>query len=241
MSVMQQIDQAYVLSVRPYRENSALVKLFSERSGVISAVARSVYQSGHNAQRQRSALQLANRLEVSYKPSQSLYSIYSIDLLQPFKAANTKNFVLLSYINELLARLLPEGAELTELYSLYTSIIDELSLDTIDEALLRRFEFFLLNELGFDFDWYSCAETGSVIEESSYYAFFNGRGFIRDESEQALVAKLFSGVDILAMAEANFSQMATQKAAKKLFRQLIAEHLGQKPLRSRELYKALFN
>ncbi|MNN96501.1 DNA repair protein RecO [compost metagenome] len=48
---------------------------------------------------------------------------------------------------------------------------------------------------------------------------------------------LFNGVELLAMAEADWSAPGALPAAKRLMRQALAVHLGGRPLVSRELFR----
>src|SRR5690606_42112958 len=50
---------------------------------------------------------------------------------------------------------------------------------------------------------------------------------------------LFLGRDLLALAEADWSQPSTLSTAKRLMRQALAPHLGGRPLVSRELFMDL--
>jgi len=48
---------------------------------------------------------------------------------------------------------------------------------------------------------------------------------------------VFQGVELLAMAEADWSAPGALAAAKRLMRQALAVHLGGRPLVSRELFR----
>lgn len=114
------------------------------------------------------------------------------------------------------------------------------------EQLLRQFEFELLYMLGFGVDWHYCFDTQQAITGDERYVFSPEQGFsvtqlavnLRANSSQAGAA-VFAGNDILAIANGQPLQGQSLVAAKCLSRLALAPHLGDKPLKSRELFKLI--
>ena len=103
------------------------------------------------------------------------------------------------------------------------------------EPLLRSFEWRLLDELGYGFALNLDSEGQPIV----------ARGLYRLHTEAGLVPigqlqpGAFQGVELLAMAEADWSAPGALAAAKRLMRQALAPHLGGRPLVSRELFMTL--
>jgi len=145
------------------------------------------------------------------------------------------------YMNEILNRALPESEVFTRLFQQY-----ELSLNTLQtfssspcelaeiEPVLRNFEFVLLEELGYlpDFTYDSQNELEIVANKS--YSLINEIGFVECDPHQSFA---ISGLDILAVND-NHWQPASLKAAKKISRIALYPILGDKPIKSRELFSS---
>ncbi|MEC7120372.1 MAG: DNA repair protein RecO C-terminal domain-containing protein [Pseudomonadota bacterium] len=221
----QQLLHGYVLHQRAYRENSKLTHFFSLEYGRIDGVARQklpplyqptlVYASG------KTSLKSFAKAESAGKPHQ----LSGQTLFAGF------------YLNELLVRLLPLEEPCPDLFAAYADALHELGLlditSTIQQAvlpILRRFEAVLLTTLGypvrFDQDVYQ-----HPIMAEQQYQFELGAGFVAaDRGEQGAVL-------LLMQTEQAFSA-ATLPMLTRVFRRVLAEQLGEQPLRSRDLWRA---
>lgn len=235
---MQRCDEALVLEVKPYKETSALVNFFTRQAGVVRCLVRNVYAKSAASQELRTALQTARLVEILYRPSSGLQTVYRVDLLFSPERIDTKNYVILSYLNELLVKLLPQGAACEELFEPYELIIRNLAEDSIDEAVLRQFEYVLLHELGFDFDWYSTFDSEEDIKPRSYYELVSDKGFREVKKDNQVT---ISGENILSIAGNCYEKPEVQVVAKKIFRRLIQQHLSGRELKSRAMYLQLFS
>ena len=96
---------------------------------------------------------------------------------------------------------------------------------------------FLLNyELGYSFDLALDADSGEPVQADRWYHYASdfglvARGDITDPSRPA-----YAGADLITMAGGEFGG-AVRVTAKRLLRQALADHLGNAPLRSRELFR----
>ncbi|MCK5453565.1 MAG: DNA repair protein RecO, partial [Calditrichia bacterium] len=139
------LQSAYVLQVRPYRDTSALVEIFTPDHGRISLVARGV-RSGNS--KIRGLLQPFRKLLVSWSGDKELKSLISVE--EDGEVIGVKAGALVSalYVNELLVRLLHRHEEHESLFDLYRNTLRTLEgTDNISKAL-RLFEKSLLQELG---------------------------------------------------------------------------------------------
>ncbi len=137
------------------------------------------------------------------------------------------------YVNELLSRLLARDEPYPELFARYTDVQIELERSNEVETLLRHFEVFLLGQLGYgiDLDWDS--ENNSPIEENLRYRYVVEQGAV-------LVHKTtrnsVSGKTLLSLSTERRLEGEQLTEARTLMRQVLSTYLGDKPLKSRELF-----
>jgi DNA repair protein RecO (recombination protein O) len=224
-----------VLHRRPYRETSLLVDLFAQEHGVLRAVARGI--RGGKPQ----ALQPFVALEVAWTGSGTLKTLTQVEITAPAMPLLTGRALYLGlYVNELLVRLLPEYDPHPALYARYRQLLRELTAPGDAEPLLRCFELALLADLGYGLALDRDAQTGLRIEPDVDYVFVAGTGLVRrgavggDDTRQRLPGK-----HLLAMAAEDYTGAGVRQCAKVLLRAALADHLGDRPLRSRELFRKL--
>lgn len=224
---------AYVLHVRPYRDTSLLVDLFSESLGRFTAVARGARQ---RKSRVRSLLNPFVRLLVSLQGKTDLKLITHVEAVEPGHYLTGEHLYSGLYLNEILTRLLPEQDAHPELFVIYQQSLIQLQQALPLEPVLRNFELALLTELGYAPDMNVTADTGQLIEADDNYCFEPLRGFLL--ATAAKTNPILSGKAILEMAARDFSAVETRQTAKYLCRQMLALLLGSKPLKSRDLFTA---
>jgi DNA repair protein RecO (recombination protein O) len=137
------------------------------------------------------------------------------------------------YLNELLVRLLVTEEPQLELFALYTASLPCCNQRTLLEPTLRQFERGLLATLGYAVNFYQDA-VGQAILPERYYHYDPEQGFIVTPSQ---LAETWQGSILLAIAKEDFNQQATRQAAKLILRRALAQQLGSKPLKSRELWQ----
>src|SRR5690606_32272581 len=137
------------------------------------------------------------------------------------------------YLNELLIRLLPPEVPHPAVFDHYAATLLALAEGRPLEPLLRSFEWRLLDELGYGFDL-DTDINGEPVAADGIYRLQVDAGL---ERVWLLQPGLFQGVELLAMAQADWSAPGALAAAKRLMRQALAVHLGGRPLVSRELFR----
>ncbi|MDP5069509.1 MAG: DNA repair protein RecO C-terminal domain-containing protein, partial [Congregibacter sp.] len=100
---------------------------------------------------------------------------------------------------------------------------------------LRRFEFRLLEELGYAVDMDQDAVGGGPICSEACYILVPELGF-REVSGTTQPNASFRGADIIAVAQGRFDG-SDGMAAKRMVRTLLHPHLGNAPLRSRSMFE----
>tara|TARA_R100001039_G_scaffold38859_1_gene42131 strand:+ start:451 stop:1242 length:792 start_codon:yes stop_codon:yes gene_type:complete len=234
------LQPAYVLHTRPYRDTSALVDLLSLDYGLLRAVARGVRGK---ASRKRSAIQPFQPLLVSLSGRGELLSLNQAEHAAPgFRLHGDRLFSAL-YLNELLMRLLQAQDAQPGIYRLYQQALIRLQQPGSLEVCLRCFEFSLLQELGYAWDLHVDAVDGAALQMSGDYLFDPAHGY------QALPSpiverpqNLFSGAELVHFASlvsnTGEDEIDAGHAAKRLMRLALQPHLGAKPLLSRTLFAA---
>lgn len=231
---MVQLQPAFVLHTRPYRDTSLLIEVLTRDYGRLTLVARGQRQSRQKARR---PVQPFTPLLISWQGKSELKTLTGAE--SSSIAAFLSGTYLYSglYANELLMRLVPQGDAHEEIFTVYKNLLAGLVSGQELQALLREFEFRLLEELGYGVDLGSDANTGAAIIPEQVYQYLSDVGFLGVDSNSQQAASGFLGKDLLAIASGDYSLKETQRAAKRLARLALAPHLGNKPLKSRELFR----
>jgi DNA repair protein RecO (recombination protein O) len=220
---------AFILHSRPYKESSALVDLFTLSHGRLRAVLRSARGKIGSLARPFVPLELELRGRGELKTVSRLEAAGQANLLEGDALFSGL------YLNELLIRLLPAEAPHPQLFDHYQLTLQALAAKRPLEPLLRAFEWRLLDELGYGFAL-SVDLHGQPVASDGLYRLVPDAGL---EAVTQLQPGVFHGRELLAMADADWSQPTALAAAKRLMRQALAPHLGGRPLVSRELFMNL--
>ena len=219
---------AYVLHSRAYRESSALVDFLTPK-GRLRAVLRGARGKAGSLARPFIPLDAEFRGRGELK---------NVGRLEPAGIPNLLTGEALFsglYLNELLIRLLPAEDPHPAVFDHYAMTVLALAEGRPLEPLLRSFEWRLLDELGYGFAL-NLDSVGQPIVASGLYRLHTDAGLVPIGQLQP---GAFQGVELLAMAEADWTAPGALAAAKRLMRQALAPHLGGRPLVSRELFMTL--
>ena len=227
-----QLVPGYLLHLRPYRETSALLDLFTPSLGRVGLVARGVRSP---RSRQRGELQPFRPLKLSWSARGELGTLTGVE--PDGRAAALRGTALYSgfYLNELLVRLLARQDPHPELYALYQLSLRRLAAEPELEPVLRLFEKRVLEEIGYGLLLDAEAEHGVAVHPQHWYDYHLEGGPVRVADADA-PGFVFCGSSLLAVAREEFSDATVLHDAKRLMRAALALYLGDKPLRSRELF-----
>lgn len=254
MNPSQNLQPAYVLHSRNYRETSLLVDFFCANHGRVSAVAKRVRGSKNKL----SLFRPFQPVQITWTGRTDLKSLSHIEITQSFQNFPSLNVYCGYYLNELLLKLIGSGDAYIELFSVYMECLEFLKTNTDQkeqEKILRKFEFLLLRELGYGLNLSVCSSTGKAISSANHYYFLTNVGFIEEQAHMnamdstidstmdvaraptsSKVNPLFPGSHLLAIAEGNYNNRDALKSAKIITRRMIDFLLNGKPLNSRVLY-----
>lgn len=229
----------YVLHKRAYRETSLLVDFFSLEFGRVSAVAKGA--RGNAKSDRKSLLQPFQKLEFELSGRSQLKNLGRLEALQ--SPVNMKETALYCgfYINEILSRALPEVEAIKSVFECYEEtlfLLKQVENNELShfEPILRKFEFTLLMSLGYLPDFSYDATTGDKIKPTLHYEFNPQTGFniCHPNTKRAI-----DGEYILAIAQGDYGdagQKAIKQAAKYICRVALQSVIGDKPIKSRELF-----
>lgn len=221
---------AFVLHSRPYLNSSLIVELFTQEYGRVSVVARSA--RGPKS-RYRGMLQSFTPLLISWYGRHELKTLGETELAG--LPHNLKGDALLCgfYLNELLMRLLHREDPYSQLFEFYESSLRDLSSSMEIQPVLRRFEKRLLYFLGYGLPLLRDAQSGEFLSADLFYQYLPDRGFVFcDPIDDGMV---FSGKSLIEINLEHFNDPVILRDAKRLMRIILTRHLGDKPLKSREM------
>lgn len=218
---------AYIIHKRPYRETSYLVDAFSAQWGKVSFVAKGAQQKRSQL---KSQLQLFQPLQIQISGKSSLKNLIGCETTGPGLQLQGQFMYCGMYINELMSRLLQPEMPLEHLFQNYQASLLALAQQKSAQPVLRAFELALLDELGYGFSFCFDSE-GEEIIAGQGYRYAEQQGFI-----PVLQGKnMIDGQWLLDIANNHWSGPAL-KTARFVCRLALKPLLGDKPLKSRELF-----
>ncbi len=229
------LEPAYILHARAYRETSQLLEVFTAGFGRIGVIA-------NGARRPKSAfrgyLNPFQPLRLSWSGRGDLMRLSAIESIAPPATLDGDRVMAGFYANELLLRLLHRGDPHADLFAHYAALIAGLFDSEDTEHLLRCFEIQLLREIGYELDFQSDCVGHMPLEPDRLYQFQVERGLIPVDDGVA-DAFVYPGAQLQAIARLDFSNLQTRRSAKQLLRSVLNFHLGGRPLRTREIAAAM--
>ena len=225
-----EILHGYLIHHRKYRERSHIVHLFTQEHGRVDGVLRQTpppqYQPICLQASGKSELKNFSKLEIVNQP------------VFFFGDAFFSGF----YLNEVVLRLCPAEVEMPQTFVLYHQTLQQLQLLAQQEnpnlflrQILRQFEHALLEELGYALDFTTDAQQQD-IQAAQHYLFQLNDGFIPTVQQSRAT---LTGEQILSMRDyekgRDFNREQLQLLAQ-LYRQMISSLLGDRPLKSRQLW-----
>ena len=217
---------AFLIHRRMYQGSSLLLDFFTKDYGKLRLIARGARSS-------KTSLQMFQCLSISFKGKGDLKSLSQWEISDEPRRLMGNDLVMAIYVNELIQRLLPEGEEHSEIFKSYWSYIKNINtLDSVaKEYSLRVFENQLLQDLGYGLD-FDDDINGNIINNNLQYDYIEDQGFtVNDEG-------VISGNMLLHLSNSNESITNPNELSilKKMNRKRLKSLLGDKPLKSKELF-----
>lgn len=254
-----QLQPAYLLHQRPYRDTSIIADVFSAEYGRFSLVARGVRQPRSKL---RATLQPFQPLLLSWISKGEMGTLTQAEFQGKHFSVPPQFLPSAFYLNELLLYLLHRHDAHIELFSCYDRTLRALSrmskvaggdtslrVSSLQvESLLRQFELSLLDATGYGLVLDHDIQTGEAVSEDGKYEVVIGHGVTRRSETSDVGNMIINGKTLKALSnvktldelggrQGDHVQMIFREA-KYLLRTVIDYYLGQKTLRSREMFAA---
>lgn len=225
-----EVLHGYLIHHRKYREKSHIVHLFTQEYGRVDGILRQIPPP----QYQPICLQATGKSE--------LKNFTKLEILNQPVFFHGDAFFAGFYLNEIVLRLCPLEEAMPQTFEQYQLTLLQLQqLASHEQAslflrqILRQFEHVLLQELGYAIDFSVDANQRQILP-LRHYQFQLNDGFL--PVAQASRSTL-SGTLIASMQNYEDGQDFSHEQLKllgKLYRQMISSLLGDRPLKSRQLW-----
>ena len=226
-----QLEPAYILHSRSFRETSLIVEALTREHGRIAAVARGAKSP---RSRWRNVLQPFRPLLLSWNQKSDLGTLTAVDQVASPPALQGQALYCGLYLNELLMRLLHRGDPHSEVFERYRQVLSELASEASPQPLLRIFEKHLLEATGYAMLLDREHQSGAEIQPQCWYDYRPQSGPVRSVGPGK---GMVSGAALLALHAENL-ESGILPELRMLMRTVIGYHLGDKPLASLKLFNA---
>lgn len=225
-----QLEPGYLLHQRAYGDADAVLEVFSRDYGRLGLVAKGV-RSGRS--RRAGVLQPFTELLLSWVAKGELGSLREVEAAQTPPTLTGTAMVSGFYLNEILVRLLRRDDPHPDLYDDYRRALQLLAGGADEIYVLRVFEKQLLGELGYGLTLEHDIE-GEPIDPQAHYQYLAEMG---PQLAADPTVRTIPGAALLALAEESPRLIEYPRELRDLLRTALAPHLGDRPLKSRELYR----
>ena len=228
-----ELEQAFVLHRRHYRETSLIVEILARDSGRLGLIAK-------GAQRPRSELrgllQAFRPLLLSWSGRGELGVLTNAEPDGYSRRLSGGGLFSGLYMNELLMRLVHRFDPHPELFDHYACAIEELADGRRTEGVLRVFEKRMLESIGYGLVLDRDVDSGAPVHAGSSYRYQIDRGPTALDDHVA-DGVLVSGETLLSLAQERLEDDESLEQAKRLMRTVLRRYLGDKPLATRSLFR----
>lgn len=232
MSQRIELQPAFVLHTRLYRETSLLVDCMTQEHGRITCIAR-------GARRPKSSfsglLQPFIPLYISYLGASDLKTLTQAEPRGGCVFLRGGRLASGLYMNELCMRLLLPQCPVPELFDVYHESIMGIAADQSLHACLRLFEKQLLSSLGHDLCLHQDADEQPIVPDA-FYIYDPERGPYC-VTPQENMGQLIRGQTLLSLAEGDLSCTQACNESRKLLQSMLNPLLGNKPIMARSLIR----
>ena len=204
-----EMQSAFVLHSRPYRDTSLIVELFTFEHGRVSAVARGARSPRSKI---KGLLQQFSPLVVSTSGRSELAYLNKVECDgAPFLLTADKLLTGI-YLNHLLIQTLAKHDPHQQLFLINRKALKLLCRQEEQAVIMRRFEWSLLEQIGYGIDLDEDIN-GNKIDKSSFYYFVPQQGLFLTTK---MVGQVFSGEWLLAWRDKQYQSKEVLQIAKKI-------------------------
>jgi DNA repair protein RecO (recombination protein O) len=223
-------EPAWLLHHRPYLDSSSILDVLSCDHGRLSLVARG---SRSPKSRLKGLLRPFLPLQLSWTIRSDLGTLTGAEVHGAPLALAGEALLAGYYANELLLLLLHRHDPQPQIFSIYAQTIERLASLTEPAPALREFEMELLRLLGYGVNLDHDSQSQAPLVAEAQYEYRVAQGPVR--SDERAGPMTFSGAELLAVRDRDFSRPQTLRSARRLLRAAIAYHLDGRELKSRRV------
>ncbi len=229
----EQLQSAYCMHSRAYRETSQIIELLTLEHGLVSCVRRG------SRKKNASADYLFSPLLVSWVGKGDLHTLTHIEEKQTKRITRPSLSIVAMYLNELILKLVPKSSPSKEVFNLYESVLESLDQKDKQENLLRLFEIELLSLIGHGLSLDKEMDHETNINKDNVYRYDVGMGPVR-VSKYSNTWNIVSGATLLGLQSPLSMEPSCLTEAKQLMRGIISWHLDKRRLHSREILQFIY-
>jgi DNA repair protein RecO (recombination protein O) len=219
-------EPAHILSLRPYRETSQLLEVFTRNHGRVGLVARGARGPKSKL---RGLLQPFRPLLLSWRETGELGTLSGVEAGGLAVSLSGERVFHGWYVNELLLKLLQRHDLHAELYAGYARTLEALPGDHAEVAL-RIFEKQLLAELGY------ALPLDADLQPLQHYRFDPESGALPAEAN---AVSAVTGSSLIALRDERFDTRESLRDARKILRAALARQLGGRVLETPRLLREM--
>ena len=228
------LQPAYLLHRRPYSNTSLLVECFSALQGRLPAIAKGVI-GGKGKRAAAGLLQPFVPMLIRCSGRGEVKNLAQYEALSPAITLQGRTLYCGFYVNELLMRLLQRNDPHEALFALYDKTLRELASALKVEQTLRQFEVSLLGELGYGLVLDRDVSSGEPLNPERRYQYLFEQGPVATVGSETSSIK---GSTLLALHRNEPLGPQALREARQMMRHILSAYLGEKPLKSRELFRS---
>ena len=222
-----------MLHRRKYRETSAILEILSLQYGRISCLLKGAFSDRKNSPAR--TLQAFRPLQIGWVGKTDLPTVTKFEVGEQVYSLEGRGLYCGMYVNELIVRLVGRGETNPQLFSLYESVLSDLSnRDVAIEQTLRRFEKYLLELCGYGLMLVTEGESGLPVDPEKRYFYQLEHGPEREKVAPDDIE--ISGRALVKLANDELLDELELQQTKQLMRRILSRYLGDKPLASRSLF-----
>ena len=227
-----QLEPAWLLHHRPFRDTSRILELLTRGHGRISLVARGSRRANS---RLRGILRPFMPLVVSWMSRSELGTLTGAEVVGPPVSLGGDALLSGYYVNELIINLLHRHDPQPEIFEAYAATVKALAAGGAIAPRLRHFEIELLRLLGYALNLDHDGETERPLRAALRYEYRAEQGPVPVGDREGPM--VFYGRELEAIGRLEFDRAGILDCANRLLRGVIAYHLDGKELKSRRVLR----
>lgn len=223
-----QLEQAYCMHARRYRESSRIVEILTPEHGLVSCLA-------HSSKKKNSSVDLLfTPLLISWSGKGELFTLTHVESVEVKQVTSPAVSIMGMYLNELILKLVPKSSPSKEIFELYENVIRLLENGDSQEKILRLFEIELLELVGHGLSLDKEVDHETPITEDEFYRYDVGLGPAKVPHENT-AWNVIKGSTLIGLQSPLSMNASCLSEAKRLMRGVINWHLDGRLLHSREI------